>query len=234
MKCTFFIVSVLIILVNKSDEFLLKTFQNNKCFSDNESNSNQQTIEFHEILKEKCENMMKDKNFTRSVHFAKFIGFPYDTSSVLISTQGDITRIAHQYRESNASNVSNKSVESSEEMNLQHFLKYFYDSYGLLSERTNFNKFSNFTGAVDHDDIVQNKISEYTNHFSELRALDISHNSLKNFDYQLNLKNLWILNASHNQLSAIPSSLSKIVQMCDTLIYHLIKYDIFMLKHFRN
>lgn len=124
--------------VYKSDAFLFKTYQSDRCLTNGNSSSVQQRIEFHEISEENCDKLMSDANFKQSVYFAKFIGFPDNNPSVILATKDEITQIANQYQ---ASNVSNNSAESSEELNLQHFLEWFYASPDFLRERTNFAEF---------------------------------------------------------------------------------------------
>lgn len=160
--------------VEESGEFLLQFSESKMCLlsdnrmADNNSSLIGQLIEFHNISEDICENKKKDEHFSRSVHFIKFNGFgvdnPDDSPSVFLVTKEDIARIAEQYRALNVSNISKNSVKSSEELNLEHFLKYFYESLDFLRERSNFAKFIKISTNLVNK--LQDKISEFTNQFT--------------------------------------------------------------------
>lgn len=129
MKRAGFLIFVLIFcLVKQSDEFLLRTFQSEKCFTNNNSTSVDKLIDFLEISKVNCEIMIEDTNHLRSVHFAKIIGIPDKDPSVFLGTKQDTVRFANQlpdylsehinFAESNEFPIESKKIYAIEYYNL--------------------------------------------------------------------------------------------------------------------
>lgn len=117
MKRDLFIISVLIVLsVDKTNEFEIETFEGTSDFSnpkmclisDNNSISIQTIINFSKIT---CDESAYFEFLRIPLDFIKYLRFPNPT--LLKVRREDIEQIAHQYRSSNASKVSNNLEESS-------------------------------------------------------------------------------------------------------------------------